>query len=442
MSKFDVAKMVVDRLIDRIESEKKLPWQKPFTSACMNWYTHKEYMGTNKILLSGGEYITMNQLREYNEKNKTDYLVEKGTKSEIVIFYNKFDKKLTSEQVSKHKEKWGTYGLIQINGEWYKRSWFLKYYKVFNINFISNSKGEKLPSKIASGEVVEEHTPSDEIVKNYTQATGVRIRNSASGAYYNGATDSVYMQGKDTFKGTEAYYRVLFHELVHSTGIKTRLARSCYEKYHEGSVERSKEELVAEIGGLLLASEAGFRDDSQWVDNSLEYVAGWCAWMKENPNEVISGMTAAEKAKNYILTGGKVISSAGDKVIGSDYKSTDEPDAVAEETDSVDNAKEKDSKNEDSTSNSSENKEDDILVYLKGLDFSKIKTKKSVKEICIEGVFPVMQSGNTEFKDKALSLLKVVDIRQMYFILTKENLPKSIKKVDALERLVELMDKR
>lgn len=433
MGEFNVAQMIVDRLIAKIESDGRLPWQQPFKSSCMNWYTEKEYMGVNKILLEGGEYITVNQLKEYNQKMKTDYWFEKGTPQEIIVFYNKSDKKLTSEQVSKHREKFGNHGLIVIDGETYRRNWFLRYYRVININNIKDKDGNMLPSKIASGEIVEEHTPSNEIVDTYVKATGVGLKASNSGAYYQGSTDSVYMQQRSTFASTEAYYRVLFHELIHSTGIKTRLARSCYEKYHQGSKERSKEELIAEIGGLLLASEAGFREDTEWAENSLSYVAGWCSWMRENPNEVIAGMTAAEKAKNYILSGGKVITSAGEKTIGEGYKSTPEPDtgAVVDSDDAVTTPPVADKQVVSSDSG-----------VFDVPDFTKLKTKKAAKEAYKSIVSTFSELKTDADKDKYLRLIKVNDLRKVYYILTKENLPKSVKKADALGRIADILDKR
>ncbi|MNV43448.1 hypothetical protein D3C71_1351610 [compost metagenome] len=84
------------------------------------------------------------------------------------------------------------------------------------------------------------------------------------------------------------------------------MARSCFEKYHEGDNSRSREELIAEVGALLLASEAGLRssgsDKSDFLEeNSITYVANWCDWMKDNKNELVLGVFQAEKAKKYIM---------------------------------------------------------------------------------------------------------------------------------------------
>lgn len=330
--KASVQEIVVERLIKKIQEEKILPWHKPFKEPCMNWYSKREYMGINKLLLSGGEYITPNQLKAYNEKHGTSFWFEKGTPWEIVVFYNRHDKKITPElaqQIMNNEKDYRKNRLVQIEGEFFLRYWFLRYYRVYNIKYIKDKEGNTLTPHIGNT-VIEEFTPADQIVEKYIKATGVQIQESNKGAYYLESKDSVFLPRKEYFDCTEAYYRTLFHELIHSTGIKTRLNRECFYKYHAGSRERSKEELIAEVGSLLLASEAGFREETFWFDNSLEYVAGWCSWMRDNKAEVINGMLAAEKAKNYIL-------SRGVKADYSTDRSIDNPDEVSEggEIDSV-----------------------------------------------------------------------------------------------------------
>lgn len=307
-TKATVAQIVVERLIEKIEKEGMMPWQKPFISPCMNWYSKTEYRGINKILLDGGEYITPNQLKKYNEENKTSYWFEKGTPSDVVVFYSKTDKKLSPKDVDALKKDGVPDNLRgkvveDKEGNVYRRNWVLKYYRVYNISYIKDKEGNKLPSKLGVT-VIEKNTDADKIVEKYCNASGVGLEHQKSGeAYYTEFDDSVHLPIKNYFKNTEAYYRVLFHELIHSTGVENRLGRETLKNYRASLKIRGKEELIAEIGGLLLASEAGFREDTELADNSLTYVQGWASWMKGNPQEVLSGMLQAEKAKDYILNG-------------------------------------------------------------------------------------------------------------------------------------------
>jgi antirestriction protein ArdC len=325
IEKKSVQEIVVERLIAKIQSEKRLPWQKPFQTACMNWYSEREYIGVNKLLLSGGEYITFNQLMLYNKSKKTDFTV-KGLAWEIVVFYSKREKVISNDEAQKIIKSGFGRTVKPTDKGWVKLSWFLKYFRVYNISLIPpDSEGNKLQSKIGVT-VFEEHTPAEAIIEKYLDGTGVKIIPSGDGAWYQHRNDSVGTPDRTAYKSQEAFYRVIFHELIHSTGIKSRLDRQCFHDYHMGSKDRSREELIAEVGGLLLASEAGFRDDTEWADNSMEYLHSWCIWMKDNQTEVLNGMLSAEKAKNFILNGGVKEGEAPKKEGHLAAETEDEPD--------------------------------------------------------------------------------------------------------------------
>ncbi len=308
-TKKSVAEVVVERLINKIENEGRLPWHKPFLSPSMNWYSKTEYRGMNKVLLDGGEYITPNQLKKYNEDNNTNYWFEKGTPFEVVVFYSQTERELNfseKDEIERNgiPSKWIGKIVKKSDGTLVKRSWVLRYYRVYNISNIKDKEGNTLPSKLGTS-IIEAYTDADVIVDKYSSESGVRVKHDGGGsAYYTEIDDSVHLPQPQYFDNTEAYYRVLFHELIHSTGVSSRLDRQCFHKYHNKHKERGREELIAEMGGLLLASEAGFREDTKLADNSMEYVHGWVSWMKGNPQEVMTGMLQAEKAKNYILEGG------------------------------------------------------------------------------------------------------------------------------------------
>ena len=65
-------------------------------------------------------------------------------------------------------------------------------------------------------------------------------------ACYRPSIDTVGMPALSAFHSAEEYYSTLFHELTHSTGHPTRLAREGILKHNPfGSEDYSKEELVA-----------------------------------------------------------------------------------------------------------------------------------------------------------------------------------------------------
>lgn len=315
MSK-SVQNIIVERLLEKIAKDKVLPWQKPFAFASINWFSEREYVGINKFLLDGGEYITPKQLETYNLKNKTNYWFDKGTPYELVVYYGPTFKELTADQeadLAQNGAKSKIYNKVRHkDGKAVLVSWILRYYKVYNITYIKDKEGNTLPSKM--GRIFEERvTAPEEIIEKYVRGSGVKIsEESIDAAYYTEVGDRVVIPKMTYFNSNEAYYRVLFHELSHSTGIEKRLNRECFKKYHETKEERSREELIAEISSLLLSSEAGFKEDTDLAKNSENYIAGWVKWMKENAHEVVLGMQQAEKTKNYILNGGSLPSYTND----------------------------------------------------------------------------------------------------------------------------------
>jgi antirestriction protein ArdC len=102
-------------------------------------------------------------------------------------------------------------------------------------------------------------------------------------------------------RGPEAYYGVLFHECVHSTGHSSRLDRfgKTGEPARFGDADYSREELVAELGSYFLAAEAGIGAPIQ--ENQAAYLGSWLRVLKADPKVLIGSAAAAQKAVDLIL---------------------------------------------------------------------------------------------------------------------------------------------
>jgi antirestriction protein ArdC len=127
------------------------------------------------------------------------------------------------------------------------------------------------------------------------------ILHEGNDAYYSPSRDLINMPAKESFKGDEQYYSVLFHEMIHSTGHSSRLGRFAERTalVGFGSVEYSKEELIAEMGASFLNAFAGIKDAN--FKNSLAYLKGWLKPLKEDPKMLIYAAQKAHQAANYIL---------------------------------------------------------------------------------------------------------------------------------------------
>lgn len=124
--------------------------------------------------------------------------------------------------------------------------------------------------------------------------------NSANGrAYYTPSTDTVSVPSKEHFETIGSYYTTVFHEMVHSTGHKTRLKRDLEGLKSFGDLEYSKEELVAEFGACMLGSMCCEVD----IVNAGAYLAGWAKKIKKEgrEKEVQTALSKATKAYKFVL---------------------------------------------------------------------------------------------------------------------------------------------
>ena len=108
------------------------------------------------------------------------------------------------------------------------------------------------------------------------------------------------MPAPESFESPEAFYSVLFHELGHSTGHKSRLAREgVTDPQRFGNHEYSKEELIAEMSASYLAAFAGI-DTEPLVNNSAAYLASWLRVLRKDSRMVVFAAAAARKAVDHI----------------------------------------------------------------------------------------------------------------------------------------------
>ncbi|HEN3303494.1 TPA: DUF1738 domain-containing protein [Yersinia enterocolitica] len=153
-------------------------------------------------------------------------------------------------------------------------------------------------------------------VKDYCERTGIELREIASeGAFYrNGQIDKfVVMPLKEQFGGNQdAYYATLMHELVHSTkaveGTRKILETDGPQGNNFGSQNYAREELVAEVGSLLLCNHYGLNSYadpqneklSELTQNSAAYLKGWFEGGKLEDADIVNAVSEAKRASNLI----------------------------------------------------------------------------------------------------------------------------------------------
>jgi antirestriction protein ArdC len=271
--KKSVYEIVTEKVMEELEKG-VVPWRKPWINGgAVNWKTQKAYRGINVFLLESGEYATYKQIQEAGGK------VRKGEKSHIVVFW---------KWLEKEDDESGKVEKIP----------YLRYYRVFEVN----SQVEGLESK--RKEMSFDHDPmekAEEIYKGYINAPDYTFY-SGKAVYYP-TLDKINCPPLKDFPKVEEYYSTLFHEMVHSTGHKNRLARSgvTTQDVAFGDEIYSKEELVAEMGAAMLCGVAGI--DNNTISNSASYIHSWLRSLKEDSRLVVQAAAQSQKAADYILGG-------------------------------------------------------------------------------------------------------------------------------------------
>lgn len=280
------------------------PWKAGQENAPFNLHTKRYYNGFNIFMLNfemqlkGYEH---NQWLTYKQAQEKGGNVKKGETSAEVYFWNigYFDNK-TGEYVSPKLVKSINPNEKMSDGKFrYRKTFNIRFYKVFNV---AQCEGIE-PHNIESGETIE-HEPievAETIANSYIDKQGsLKLTHRESQAYYSPDRDVVNMPKLNTFIDADSYYKVLFHELAHSTGHKDRLNRkTLLEVNHWGDNTYAKEELVAEISAMYLTGLLGLEPKDN-ESNSQAYIKGWCKHLEDKADECVFAMQQATKVVEYI----------------------------------------------------------------------------------------------------------------------------------------------
>ncbi len=277
-NKFDIYQTITDRIIDQLKGG-HIPWLKTWkgvNTGAFNRVSKQPYSLLNQMLLSKtGEYASFAQWK------KLGGTIRKGEKSEIVVYWNIIDK----EVINKDGEK-------EV-----KHIPLLKYYNVFHISQVDGV--EPLEKPISDLQPIDS---AEQIIIDYVSREGISYKETVSNrAYYSPVMDAVVVPSKKQYTNINDFYATAFHELTHSTGHSTRLARINTSNIAAfGSHEYSKEELVAEIGSASLLNLLGL-ETSKTFRNTAAYIQSWLQVLKNDNRFIVSAASKAEKAVNYIL---------------------------------------------------------------------------------------------------------------------------------------------
>ena len=276
--RLSVYEIVTQRIIEQLEAG-VAPWKKPWTSkAPANLCSTKEYRGLNVLMLASQGYPSRFWLT-FSQANKLGGHIKKGAKGSLVVYWN----------IGQEREVTKPDGSIKN-----QTPFLLRYSTVFNL---SQTEGIDIPAKLLGEQ--RENNPIADCEAIVSAMPNRPTFEQSDAAWYRPSTDAVGMPHLNAFHSSAEYYSTLFHELAHSTGHATRLAREGFDKPVQfGSESYSKEELIAECTAAMLCGVTGIH--IQTLGNSASYLKTWMARLKADFKLIVQAASAAQKAADYI----------------------------------------------------------------------------------------------------------------------------------------------
>ncbi|MGA1304410.1 MAG: ArdC family protein [Cyanobium sp.] len=123
----------------------------------------------------------------------------------------------------------------------------------------------------------------------------VPIQHGGPMAFYSPHADRIHLPERRAFQSSAALYATWAHEALHSTGHPSRLGRDLSGCL--GSAAYAREELVAELGAVLLGDRLEIGSN---VANHAAYLREWIALLRESPNLLYRLLSEARKAADLI----------------------------------------------------------------------------------------------------------------------------------------------
>ncbi len=277
--------MVTNRFLASLE-DGVVPWRIPRCNPGfpLNLLTGRPYRGIDALLLwstpfSSPFWITVDQL------TRSGGSVQSGEKVSVIFLRRWSDRHEQASAFTTNDAGSNSHSAAAVLPQ-------------FVLN-VEQCEGLTIPTAPAYGSPTNATQRCASIVNAWAKRPTIRTEVISEGrAYYQPATDSVHLPAAFRFIDTAHYYAALFHELVHSTAHKSRLARHTGNEL--GAEPYSREELTADLGAAMLCASAGIatRHSRQ---NDKAYIRKWIIQFEKNRHLVVQAANSAQAAVNLII---------------------------------------------------------------------------------------------------------------------------------------------
>lgn len=280
-----------------------VPWKQPYKplhadgfnpNVHHNGASGRAYRGLNQWLLSWAAMRNSHQSRQWltlNAIKKHGGTLKPKQKGSTVTLWKEVERQgdtvdATTGDVSTETKT----GLLLLT------------YLVYNLD---QTDGVALPQRTEKAPAPVSFEPDDvaeRIVSGYLDSENAPRLGEAEQPCYVPAMHAAFMPQRAAFETGAGYYSTLFHELGHSTGHSSLLKRFSDDRQltRFGSIEYSKEELVAEFTAAFLCQQSGISNTLS-VEQSAAYIAGWIRKLQQKPRMLMAAAGKAQRAADRIL---------------------------------------------------------------------------------------------------------------------------------------------
>lgn len=163
----------------------------------------------------------------------------------------------------------------------------------------------KCPAWVAPGGKFE-HTNFFMAIENYKHRP--RIVEAEVSPCYVRDTDTIFMPSVEPFYGKHSYYGVLFHELIHSTGLSNRLSRNSLTRpenpvvFTRPSNDHAYEQIVAESGAAYVVNTLA-KLTSYRALYVARYISSYAKLVSMPETILRESLADARAAASYVLNG-------------------------------------------------------------------------------------------------------------------------------------------
>lgn len=292
---------LLEDIVALMDSSDLPPWQKPWSGHAgnhRNLISGHEYRRANPLLLEMGMMMrdSTTPLWIGSAQAKSEgWHPKKGSRS-VRILRPQLNKREVLDDDGKKK--------LDSNGDPEISAWVsYKVVPVFNASDIQGSTPEaqaELDRRIeeALGQVKTSVDEKQRVHQSEAAIDGwpVPIKHGGAMACYSSTLDRIMLPKPEAFTSRETYLATKLHEIAHSTGHHSRLARSLGNRF--GSKAYAREELIAEFASVLTCLRLGI---GYQLEHHASYLKSWAKHLKDGGSkELLKVLSEARQAADFI----------------------------------------------------------------------------------------------------------------------------------------------